>query len=236
MIKTAIILAGGFGTRLRAVLNDVPKPMAPVNGHPFLAYQVRYLEKAGISTIVFSTGYLAEQIETYFKTFSSSIHFRYSHEAMPLGTGGGIRKAMTLCDDEQVLVLNGDSFFELPLGAFFEFYTLHSAAHALALREVPDCSRYGTVQVNAAGEILQFGEKTNDEKPGLINAGVYLLNTAKFLAETPSDKPFSIEQDYFQKEAGKGSLFGQPFNSYFIDIGLPDDYQKAQHDFERFIY
>ncbi|NBQ47192.1 MAG: histidinol phosphate phosphatase, partial [Sphingobacteriia bacterium] len=72
--------------------------------------------------------------------------------------------------------------------------------------------------------------------PGLINAGVYLLNTAKFLSETPSDKPFSIEHDYFQKEAAKGSLFGQPFSSYFIDIGLPDDYQKAQHDFERFIY
>lgn len=210
--------------------------MAPINGQPFLAYQVRYLEQAGINTIIFSTGYLAEKIETYFNNFSSTLQFRYSHEDTPLGTGGGIRKAMIECADEEVLVLNGDSFFELPLMDLFSFHSQHPSSHTLALREVEDCSRYGTVELNAQAEIIQFGEKTQEQKAGLINAGVYILCKEKFLLETPVDAAFSIEHDYFQKKAGTGSLFGKAFQSYFIDIGLPHDYEKAQHDFNRFTY
>jgi len=236
LVKTAIILAGGFGTRLRAVIQDVPKPMAPVRGKPFLAYQVHYLQEAGIERVIFSTGYLSEQIERYFTEHPSPLQFRFSHEESPLGTGGGIRKAMQLTEDKDVLVLNGDSFFELALPEFFKFHASHPDCHSLALREVTDVSRYGSVHLNAEQEIIQFGEKIQEQKAGLINAGVYLLNRADFLRETPVDKAFSIEQDYFQQLAGSGRLYGKAFSSYFIDIGLPDDYQKAQDDFERFAY
>lgn len=234
--KTALILAGGFGTRLRTVINDVPKPMAPINDKPFLLYQVNYLQQAGIKKIVFSTGYLSEVIETYFRQLDSPLRFTFSHEASPLGTGGGIRQALTSIEDSAVLVLNGDSFFELPLHDFFQFHHLHADMHTIALRSVADCSRYGSVKLNSEAEVISFGEKVQTAGEGLINAGVYVLNTERYLRETPADKPFSIEQDYFQKIAGQGHLFGKAFSSYFIDIGLPEDYTKAQHDFKRFAY
>jgi D-glycero-alpha-D-manno-heptose 1-phosphate guanylyltransferase len=236
MLKEAIILAGGFGTRLREVVTDVPKPMAPVNQKPFLDYLLKYLAHYGIKRVVLSVGYLADKVMEHYSNNFSGMEIVYSVEKEPLGTGGGIRLAMEKCKTNDVLVLNGDSFFDIDLLSFYNLYSDSLGDAALALRHVPNAARYGTIALGELDMIKGFSEKTGHETPGTINAGVYMLSRDVFMDETPAAKNFSIEKDFFEKKLNTLNFYGFTYESYFIDIGIPTDYKQAQHDFKTFKY
>jgi len=236
MLQTAIILAGGFGTRLQSVVSDLPKPMAPVNGEPFLNYQLNYLKHYGIKKVIFSVGYLAGKIQDYYKSNYKGLEIDYVVEKLPMGTGGGIRLGLEKCRDEYALVLNGDSFFDVDLHEFFRLHINESARFSLSLRNVNDSSRYGTIETDANDRIISFKEKTNISKEGRINGGVYILDKILYLNSTPEGKNFSIEKDFFEKQLNNLLIKGFESGGYFIDIGIPEDYAKAQHDFKGFKY
>ncbi len=236
MIAEAIILAGGFGTRLKSVVFDVPKPMADVNGKPFLDYQLLYLKHFGIKKVILSVGHLHEKISSHYGNNFEGIEIDYAIENAPLGTGGGIRMAMEKCNSKTVLVLNGDSFFDINLNSFYSQHNTFLADCSLALRKVENAGRYGTIKQGSNCTITSFKEKTGEEIPGLINAGIYMLNKEIYLKKTPAVKNFSIEKDFFEKKLNELNIFGFPYNGYFIDIGIPEDLEKAQHDFKEFKY
>jgi D-glycero-alpha-D-manno-heptose 1-phosphate guanylyltransferase len=230
MIREAVILAGGFGTRLRAVVSDLPKPMAPVNGKPFLHYVLAHLEAAGIERVVLSVGYLADKIEAYFGQRYGNLTLVYSLESTPLGTGGGIRLGLTHCTTDTVLVLNGDSFFAVPVANYVAAHAQSGAVASLALRRVEDGARYGTLLLDG-NRITAFREKSDEVTgPSLINGGVYLLNREHFLVHTPADQAFSIEYDFFARHASSLNFNGFVTDGYFIDIGIPEDYARAQSE------
>lgn len=245
MTTTAIILAGGFGTRLRSVVSEVPKPMAPVNGWPFLVYQMRYLKNQGVKHVILSLGYMPEVIINYFGNKFEGLSISYVREDSPLGTGGGIRLAMLSCQEKDVIVLNGDSFFDVDLREMSSFYDDQHLEFILASRKVDDASRYGTLEVS--GEMIRgrdgvftaitsFREKQSDRTNGVINGGIYILNCSTFLSHTVPDENFSIEKEYFELNVGKLKCGTYISKGYFIDIGIPEDYSKAQLDFKEFKY
>lgn len=236
MLTEAIILAGGFGTRLQTVVNDVPKPMAPVNNEPFLNYIFKYLKHFGITHVVLSTGYLADKISDYYKNEYLGIKISYTKEISPLGTGGGIRLAMEKCNTENVLVLNGDSFFDVNLNHYYNQHVTCKSNCSLALRNVENASRYGTINLGNNHAILGFKEKDGFEKQGLINGGVYILNRELFLNKTIPNQAFSIEKVFFETRIHELNMSGFEHSGYFIDIGIPEDYKKAQTDFASFAY
>lgn len=236
MLKEAIILAGGFGTRLQAVVSDVPKPMAPINNEPFLNYVFDYLLHYKIEHVVLSTGYLADKISDYYKNEYRGIKISYTKEETPLGTGGGIRLAMTKCYTSDVLVLNGDSFFDVNITDHFNNHISKQADCSLALRKVFNASRYGTILLGIVNAIETFKEKDNIEQTGLINGGVYILNRKLYLSKTNEAVPFSIEKDFYESRINELHIFGFEYDGYFIDIGIPEDYNKAQTDFKNFKY
>lgn len=225
----AIILAGGLGTRLQSYVPGIPKSLAPVNGKPFLHYLVRFLKQQSISRIILSLGYLSEQIE---KAFEKECEF--ATEPQPMGTGGGIRLAMEKCRGEEILILNGDSFFNLDIARFMTLHKKYNADSSLALCKMEDAGRYGTIERNADLRIVSFKEKAGLSQSGFISTGVYCLNKKSFLQHTPPNTPFSIEKDYFETQAGHLKLYGFPFEGYFIDIGIPGDFERAQNDFSKF--
>jgi D-glycero-alpha-D-manno-heptose 1-phosphate guanylyltransferase len=230
MIKEAIILAGGFGTRLRTVVNDVPKPMAPVNGKPFLHYLFEYLKKYGVEKAILSVGYLAEKVETHFGKDYLGITIEYAYENEPLGTGGGIRLAMEKCKGAHVLILNGDTFFDVPLDEFSNQHLGGSSDATLALRKVNDGSRYGTIALEGK-RVAAFQEKNVAQKgESLINGGVYAIRRKTLMGLTEANMSFSIEQDFFAKYADKLWLQAFTCEGYFIDIGVPEDYERAQKE------
>lgn len=236
MLKEAIILAGGFGTRLQSVVNDVPKPMAPINNIPFLNYVFDYLKFYQIEHVVLSTGYLAEKILDYYKEEFNGIKISYTKEETPLGTGGGIRLAITKCTTTDVLVLNGDSFFDVDINIHYSNHLLKQANCTLALRKVDNAARYGTIQLGDLNAIDAFKEKDSVEREGLINGGVYILNREIYLSKTEVNSAFSIEKDFYEKRIKELTIFGFEYNGYFIDIGIPEDYKKAQDEFKGFKY
>ena len=236
MLKEAIILAGGLGTRLRDVVADVPKSMAPINGKPFLDYQLNYLKHYGIEKIIMSVGYLSEKIMSRYKGNFNGLQISYVVETEPLGTGGGIRSAMKHCQTQNVLALNGDSFFDLNIKSYYNAHVESISDCSLALRNISNASRYGTIKLGEFNIINSFQEKTGEHHQGLINGGVYLLSKEVFLDETKGKTSFSIEKDFFEKKVKKLNLHGFTFDGYFIDIGIPADYEKAQHDFKEFKY
>ena len=238
MIKEAIILAGGFGTRLQSVVSDVPKPMAPVNNEPFLNYLLSYLSHYGIKKVIVSTGYLEEKIREYYEAKNNSwknITLTYSHEKTPLGTGGAIRQAIEQCEGEYVLAVNGDSFFDVDLNDLFEKHTKYSAQHTLALRQVPNASRYGAVETTD-NRIIKFKEKEEGQKPGTINGGIYILKKEDFIKTTEAEINFSIERDFFEKQLTQQHIYGFEYTGQFIDIGTPEDFTRAQDEFKHFTY
>ena len=226
MLSEAIILAGGFGTRLRHVLAQVPKPMAPVGGKPFLCLILDYLLQQGISHVVLATGYKHEYIENYFSDYYRGIAISYSEEKEPLLTGGAIRKACQLVKSERVLVLNGDTIFPIGINLLAEA----KAPIAIALRQVADTSRYGAVDVDDSQHILSFREKTASNGAGLINGGVYVVDK-KWLLDLPLPQRFSFENELLQPMAAEGLFAGVTFNDYFIDIGIEEDYRRACNDY-----
>ncbi len=225
-----IILAGGLGTRLSGVVSDVPKCMAPVAGVPFLAHILQYLERQMADHVILSLGYKSEVVIDYLRQKAFTFKTSWVLEPEPLGTGGGIRRALLKSRAKQTFVLNGDTMFAVDLRAMQQAFNPRYKA-MLALKPMKDFERYGSVQVNTAGSITAFEEK-QFRAEGLINGGVYLLNKEKENLDTFPEK-FSFEKDFLEPEAGNDSLQGFVSDTYFIDIGIPEDYYKAQEDFSK---
>jgi NDP-sugar pyrophosphorylase family protein len=228
---TAIILAGGFGTRLRSVVNDRPKVMAHVCGRPFLAHLLEQLRQAGIRKSIICTGYMAEQIEMAFGNTYGPMEIKYSREDKPLGTGGAIAAAADHCDSDTVLAINGDSYCAADLQTFATDHCEREARASLLLTHVNDCSRFGRVTIAAEGRITRFDEKSEHGGQGLINAGIYLLQRT-LLEIIPRRRAVSIEREIFPLLSGHG-LYGHATLAPFIDIGTPDSYAAAENFFRR---
>jgi D-glycero-alpha-D-manno-heptose 1-phosphate guanylyltransferase len=218
------------------VVADVPKPMAQVNNKPFLDYLLTYLKHYGVEKVVLSVGYLSEKVISHYGENFSGMKISYSAEKEPLGTGGGIRLGMEQCETKTILVLNGDSFFDINLKTFYRKHEEYLSECSLSLRNISNASRYGTIKLGELDMIRSFQEKTGNDKPGLINAGVYLLEREVFMEETKGKTAFSIEKDFFEKKVNKLKLYGFTYEGYFIDIGIPEDFKRAQHDFKEFKY
>lgn len=230
-----IVLAGGFGTRLQQVVSEVPKSMAPVNGRPFLEYLLEYLVSQGVTRVVMATGYMHESISGHFGTRYKSLSIAYSVENEPLGTGGGIRLALWKVEGMRAIALNGDSLFRIPLQDLMEYHLKKKADATLALRKMEDTGRYGRVSVGGGGRITGFEEKKAEGGSGFINGGVYVIEKS-FLLEPEYRGKFSIEKECFERTWSYAKIYGRGYNDYFLDIGVPDDYRKAQDDFAAFGY
>jgi D-glycero-alpha-D-manno-heptose 1-phosphate guanylyltransferase len=232
MIKEAIILAGGLGTRLRSAVPDLPKSMAMVAGQPFLAYIIRHFSQQGIERFIFSLGYRHEIIEGYLSAEFSSINYSSSVEQEPLGTGGGILQACAMCESENVVVANGDTLFAVDVRQLAAFHGEKNADCTLALKPMHNSDRYGVVETDSNGRITSFKEKKWYSQ-SLINGGVYTLNVPRFLDIAFPEK-FSFEKDYLESCTNEKQLFGSLQDRYFIDIGIPEDYQRAQTELKNY--
>ncbi len=222
----AIILAGGLGTRLRSVVSDVPKCMAPVNGIPFINFIISYLKNEGVERFILSLGYKSEIVIEYVNKTFPTLDIEYVIEDIPLGTGGAVKLACRKAKNEDVLILNGDTLFNINLKDFAEFHKDKKADFTVALKEMRDFSRYGSVETDKNFTIKAFHEKAYCEQ-GFINGGVYVLNVKCFLNEALPEV-FSFEKDFLEKNIGKKKFYGLPCEYYFIDIGIPEDYERAQ--------
>ncbi|EHF1082058.1 NTP transferase domain-containing protein [Campylobacter coli] len=214
----AIILCGGLGTRLKSVIKDIPKPMAPINNKPFLEFIFEYLKKQGIKEVILAVSYKYEVIQEYFKDEFLGIKIKYSIEKEPLGTGGAIKEALKFIKNE-AYVLNGDTIFDIDLKKLI----LNNSKICLALKQMNDFDRYGTVNVDEQGIVTSFEEKVF-KKQGLINGGIYLLKKDIF-DEFSLEKKFSFEE-FLQENYKLLKIQTQIFDDYFIDIGIPEDYIK----------
>jgi D-glycero-alpha-D-manno-heptose 1-phosphate guanylyltransferase len=222
---SAVILAGGLGTRLRSVVGNKPKVLAEVNGRPFLANLLEQLADAGIRRAVLCTGYMAELVSATFGNEYNGIELCYSRETAPLGTGGALRLALPLLSSSPVLVMNGDSYCDVNLSVFIEQHRTCGAKASLVLATVADIGRYGAVEVAPDSSITRFEEKGNRQGEGLINAGIYLIDRTT-IASMPPDETVSLERDFFPALVGRG-LYGFAHSGKFIDIGVPADYCAA---------
>ena len=224
-----IILAGGLGTRLRSVIGDQPKCMAEVNGKPFLHYMFDYLEEQGCTRLILSLGYGHESVTRWLDSTPRRT-FGISHviEQEPLCTGGGIRLAMQETTDENVIVLNGDTMFRISLPGLLDTHLAASAETTLALKPMRSFDRYGAVRTGEENIITAFEEKKYRDQ-GLINGGIYCITRSDFMSRELPVK-FSFEKDYLEAEVAKGIFAGYTSDAYFIDIGIPGDYEKAQKE------
>ena len=231
ILVVAIILAGGFGTRLQSVVKDVPKPMADINGKPFLEYLLEYLLQFNITKVVLSVGYKQEIIKNYFKNNYNGIDIKYSCEDEPLGTGGAIKKALRLLDtnDSKVLILNGDTFFKTDISKLEKSNSIAEADITLSLKQMDNFDRYGAVEIEK--NIIKSFEEKRFYKRAYINCGVYVINKSIFDKITTSYK-FSFEE-FLEKSLSDLKVSSFVSNdSYFIDIGIPSDYEKAKINFK----
>ncbi len=234
----AIVLAGGLGTRLRSVVSEVPKPMAPVAGRPFLDYILYYLKKQGITKVVLAVGYKWEIIRDHYKNNDTSfgIEIEYSVENEPLGTGGAIFKAAKKVRNDDFFIINGDTSFDVPLNQVKTFSTNNHAEITLALKRISNSDRYGSVECSPNGRVLSFKEKgvNNIATPTEINGGIYFMQKSLLNRFNFQDK-FSFETDFLQGNLSTINAFAKAFDSTFIDIGIPEDYFRSQKIFENVI-
>lgn len=230
--KECIILAGGLGTRLRSVVNDIPKCMAPVAGKPFLFYLFNQLEKYKFTHIVLALGYKSEVILEWLKTQNRSFNISYVIEEEPFGTGGAIKLAFSKIQGDQALVLNGDTYFNINIDQLIAFHTNKKADVSLALKKMNQFDRYGSVLADETDKIYQFEEKKYLDT-GLINGGIYLINKTIINTNNLPSK-FSFEKDVLEAQVSSLNIYGLTFEDYFIDIGIPSDYKKANIDFTNF--
>jgi D-glycero-alpha-D-manno-heptose 1-phosphate guanylyltransferase len=221
----AIILAGGMGTRLSKVVTDVPKPMAPVNGKPFLLYLLQWIKKNPIEKIILSVGYKSESIVNYFGKSFNDIPVIYVIEEKPLGTGGALKFALKKTKGKNVLALNGDSYFPIDLNKFILEHSENNHLFSVALKRMKGFSRYGSVKC-LGNTIIKFNEKKFCHD-GLINGGIYLINR-QFIESKQLPEVFSLEKEILEKEVQTSVLKCMIFDDVFIDIGIPEDYLRAE--------
>jgi len=218
----AIILAGGLGTRLRSVVSELPKCMAPMDGKPFLQYQLEWLSRFDISHVVLSVGYLKEMIFKFMESREWPFEITYAVENEPLGTGGGIRLALQKCRGNQVYVLNGDTFFNIDLDAL-----PFTAPVTLALKPMKDFDRYGAVDWD--GDLVTGFREKQACTEGLINGGIYAIDRSQ-LDMGLYPKRFSFEKEVLEPLSDLFLVAGRVQDGYFIDIGIPEDYERAQQE------
>lgn len=226
----AVILAGGFGTRLRQVIHDVPKPMAPVSGQPFLSYIFEKLNRHGCKHVILAVGYKRDAIQNYFGNQYKNLSLEYSVEEEPLLTGGALKQAFQQARETTVLVLNGDTFFDVDISKMIKFHHQQHSDVTLAVKELHDFTRYGTVLFDDTSRITHFVEKRACHK-GYINGGVYVMNRTLF-DDFAIDK-FMIEKDFLEKYVNDKKFYAFPSDGYFIDIGIPEDYERANEEFTK---
>jgi NDP-sugar pyrophosphorylase family protein len=227
MEVTAAILAGGLGTRLRSVVTDRPKILAPVHGRPYVSYLLDQLAEADVREVVLLTGYQAEQVRQVLGDCYSGMHLIHSVEPFPLGTGGAVRHALGHFTAPTILLLNGDSSCQVALDDFWRFHRCHSADASLVLARVADASRYGQVEIGPNGRVLGFHEKRQTCSSGWINAGIYLLSR-RLLENLPPGQSASLERDLLPGWVSQGVVFGYPCAGQFLDIGTPESYAQAE--------
>lgn len=221
----AVILAGGYGIRLRGVIGDIPKSMAPVRNKPFLEYLISWLASKNVTSIVISVGYKADAIVSFFGNEFNGIPIEYVHETRPLGTGGGILNALKNIRSRDFVALNGDTFFPVDIGELISFHRKFSCKITVALKEIDSCSRFGSVKIDHNNNIISFNEKASNGK-GVINGGLYVINK-DFLEKSGLPPACSFEKDILEKSASDDKVKGLIFNNTFLDIGIPEDYNKA---------
>ena len=230
--KEAIILAGGKGTRLQSISANLPKPMMPVCGKPFLKYLLHKLLSTGLQRAILSVGYKHEIIRSYFGDNFEGMRLDYCVEATPLGTGGALAEAIRLTDVDNLLVLNGDSYYNINLLALFKYHLEFDGDLTIALKQLADCARFGTVTVQA-GRVIAFKEKVFSGC-GFMNSGIYAINR-RILCTLPIGRTYSFETDILTTIAATHRILPYHTDGYFIDIGTPDDYQRAQKEFSAFM-
>jgi D-glycero-alpha-D-manno-heptose 1-phosphate guanylyltransferase len=219
--QEAIILAGGLGTRLRGTLGDLPKPMAPVAGRPFLAWQLEALERRGVTRVILSVGHRREAIEAHFGERYRGLAIVYAREDSPLGTGGAITAAMKRVNGPAAFVLNGDTFIRAPLR---DLESRPGCTLCVLVARVVDASRFGTV-VLSGDRIGGFREKAAGG-PGLVNSGVYWI-TKVAIAEAGERETFSFEKDFLEPHVGRLAICAVVTDEPFIDIGVPETLAAA---------
>jgi D-glycero-alpha-D-manno-heptose 1-phosphate guanylyltransferase len=221
-----VILAGGKGTRLQSVVSDVPKPLAPINGRPFVDYQFALLQKTPrIGRVVLAIGHLADRVIAHYAEHKPPVDLLFAVEASPLGTAGALRNALSSTTSRQILALNGDSIFNWDIEAIRTVHKRCGGEATISLLQVEDISRYGSVAVENE-RVVSFREKSSHSQPGTINAGVYLFERAAIEA-IPTGGAVSLELETLPAMAAEGKLAAATFKSDFIDIGLPETYELA---------
>lgn len=228
-MPSAAILVGGLGTRLRSVLADGQKVIAPVAGRPFLFRLLEQLDAAGFRHVVLCAGYRAQQVRSAVGTALGKLRIEVSVEPEPLGTGGALRHALPALEMDPVLVMNGDSYCETDLAAFVRAHLERKAAASMVVREAKDTSQSGRVAFRPSGEVTGFVEKGHEGGRGWINAGIYLLGR-EVLRSIPEGRQVSLEREIFPSWVGNG-LWAFPSTGKFLDIGTPESYSAAQYFF-----
>lgn len=232
-----VMLSGGLGKRLRAAINDKPKSMAPILGKPFLEYQIEHLKKYGMKEIVLCVGYLASQIQNYFKDGAEfKVDIQYAVEKKLLGTGGALKNSEPYLENGTFLALNADSYLEINLSDFLQYHKKKKSSVTIALTQVSETEKYGSVKMDGNNRITEFLEKDKERRPNImVNAGVYLFER-EVLNYIPPGKKMSLERDVFPLLLKKKiPLFGYLCSGYFIDIGTPQSYLQIQHHLEEMI-
>jgi D-glycero-alpha-D-manno-heptose 1-phosphate guanylyltransferase len=224
-MKEVIILAGGLGTRLKKVVKELPKCLAPIGEKTFLYFCLQNLKKQGFQRFIFALGFQSEKVINYIKSQDFGIEYVFSVEQEQLGTGGCIKKALGYIKSEDVLVVNGDTFFYFDINNFYQFHISKKSLFSIALTQIKNTERYGSVEINQDGDVIAFKEK-NSIITSNINSGFYFINN-HFNFNNYGDK-FSIEKDFFEDEKRGVRLKAKIFKGEFLDIGTPDDYFKSQ--------
>jgi D-glycero-alpha-D-manno-heptose 1-phosphate guanylyltransferase len=231
----AVVLAGGRGTRLRKAVPGLPKSLAPIGKRPFLSYLLGWLRSQGITEVILALGHRRKAIARYYTACPPhGIRLRYSVESAPLGTGGALRNLRSLLSGEEFFVLNGDSIFDVDLRQMLSFHRRHRSNATLALASPPETARYGSVVFDSRKQIKAFVEKQATSMGGdsdnggarWVSGGLYIVNKAVF-RHMPRRQEVSLEKEVFPRLIGHG-FYGFPWEGYFIDIGIPEDYRKAR--------
>jgi NDP-sugar pyrophosphorylase family protein len=225
----AVILAGGFGTRLRPISYLYPKPMVPIRGKPFLEYLLDSLKVQGVSEFILCLHYMADRFIEYFGDGSKFGYGKiiYSIEEKPMGTAGAIKKVESYLDST-FLVLNGDTYLDVDIRRMLSFHQNNENLGTIALVRMKNVSRYGLVDVSPNWRVIGFFEKVQSSE-GYINAGVYIFEK-RILDYILADRRVSLEKEVLPSILGRERIFGFPVDGYFIDIGVPEDYYRLQKD------
>jgi NDP-sugar pyrophosphorylase family protein len=225
--REALILAGGFGTRLRSAVADRPKPMAEVAGRPFITFLLSRLVDFGFERAILCTGHMGEVVVQLLGDTFGPMSVVYSHEPTPLGTAGALRQAVGLIESDDVLVLNGDSFCDVDLATLGCKHRAHGGAATIVVLHRNDRRQSGAVGIEESGRVVVFESRPAASRPGLINAGIYMLRR-EIVERIPVGRKVSLEDEIFPLLVANGTLFAWQVDARFIDIGTPDSYAAAQ--------